>query len=366
MRTGLRLIFALLVMSGCASVPSESNQPPEAFIYSITPATVDEGELVTLSGGGTDEDGEVVAYRWRSDRDGQLSVAPEFTTSLLSAGRHFIHFAAQDNSGDWSAEVQGTVTVIARPEPVAIVAFSASPATIRAGDIVTLSWSVTNAVSVGIDQGTGTVPQSGSVTVSPEVTTTFRLTATGDNSTATAVVTVVVEPVQVVVLAPDVDMSGYVRFSGYAPYGEVYVGDDEANRGIRGFITYNISSIPSDATITRVSVDMSGYESPYDVPFYGLGCLSAFEHHYNTLQGEYRMPGLPGALEQWCALVELDNPADSTGFLDALQARLGESRFQFRLQFAEKISDGDDVRDLLRWRGPGMPTLTVEYRPGAS
>lgn len=74
----------------------------------------------------------------------------------------------------------------------AIVSFTASPPTINAGDASTLSWSTINAGSVTIDNGVGTQNPSGSITVSPRQTTTYKLTANGAGGTATATTTVTV------------------------------------------------------------------------------------------------------------------------------------------------------------------------------
>jgi len=364
MKRALLLACALTLVPGCSYFSPESNQPPTAEITSISPATATEGQTVRFSGHGTDVDGEVVGYRWRSDIDGELSRSSSFATDTLSAGNHAIYFMVQDNSDAWSTQVQGTVTVRATPPiPAVIDSFAAWPTNIRAGESVILSWEVSHATKVEVDQGIGVVPEFGTVEVIPDVTTTYVLTATGSSSTAAASVTIAVEPVRVLVMMPDRELTGYVRFSGYAPSGDVYVGDDQADRGIRGFLTYYISSIPDDAVVTRVIVDLSGYETPYDLPFPDLGCLSAFEHPYNSLQGEYRMPGLPGAIGEWCDFDQLDTPTESIAFRNALQDRVGESKFQFRLQFADMESDGDMTRDFLHWRDDQLPTLTVEYYP---
>lgn len=55
--------------------------------------------------------------------------------------------------------------------------FSASPAIINAGEVTTLSWTVSGANSVFIDQGVGNVALNGSTTLSPNVTTIYTLTA---------------------------------------------------------------------------------------------------------------------------------------------------------------------------------------------
>jgi hypothetical protein len=81
------------------------------------------------------------------------------------------------------------------PTPVlpVINSFAASPSSISAGGSSTLSWTVTGAKTVSIDQGVGYVTfTTGTKTVSPKSTTIYRLTATNDtgSSSATAQVTV--------------------------------------------------------------------------------------------------------------------------------------------------------------------------------
>lgn len=54
------------------------------------------------------------------------------------------------------------------------------------GGSTTLSWKVTNAETVSIDNGIGTVSGIGSIEVSPETSTTYTMTATGNGVTRTA------------------------------------------------------------------------------------------------------------------------------------------------------------------------------------
>jgi phospholipase C len=73
----------------------------------------------------------------------------------------------------------------ANPPPPAAqaptVAFSATPLNATSGDTVTLTWSSSNATSVGIspDPGIGALPLSGSAQVKPTQTTTYTITAQG-------------------------------------------------------------------------------------------------------------------------------------------------------------------------------------------
>ena len=84
-----------------------------------------------------------------------------------------------------------TVTVIpANPPPT--VSISARPLFIKRGEEAALSWTSTDADTVTIDQGIGTVAASGSRQVSPTQTTTYIITATGAGGTRTASVKVTV------------------------------------------------------------------------------------------------------------------------------------------------------------------------------
>jgi subtilase family serine protease len=76
--------------------------------------------------------------------------------------------------------------------PPVINSFNAAPAGIAAGAASTLSWEVSNAVAVTINQGVGSVGLTGTRVVSPAVTTTYTLTAanTAYFGQATAKVTV--------------------------------------------------------------------------------------------------------------------------------------------------------------------------------
>jgi len=88
------------------------------------------------------------------------------------------------------------------PAPVTpiINSFSVLPTTIDEGDSSTLSWSVTDAISVTINQGIGSVASTGTTSVSPAMTTTYTLTATNTAGSVTAVTTITVNPAAPVLL----------------------------------------------------------------------------------------------------------------------------------------------------------------------
>jgi hypothetical protein len=96
---------------------------------------------------------------------------------------------------DASGTDASDVAIVALP---VISSFTASATTVTAGKSATLSWSVTGAASVTIDQAIGTVPATSTKVVTPAQTTTYTLTAQnsagGSLVTAKVVVTVVPAP----------------------------------------------------------------------------------------------------------------------------------------------------------------------------
>lgn len=92
------------------------------------------------------------------------------------------------------------------PPPAPTATLSANPTSVQQGQPVTLNWRTENATDVRIEPGVGKVDLSGSQSVTPQASTTFRLTATGAGGTqeATARVTVTPPPQQQPVQPPQI------------------------------------------------------------------------------------------------------------------------------------------------------------------
>jgi hypothetical protein len=74
-----------------------------------------------------------------------------------------------------------------------VTSFTASPASIIAGNSTTVNWATTGATGIAVTPGTfASTSASGSVVLSPTTTTTYTLTATNTSGTATATVIVTV------------------------------------------------------------------------------------------------------------------------------------------------------------------------------
>jgi len=89
------------------SQESQENQKPFATIIKPNPTTSTTatfGESIYFHGIGTDSDGTIIEYSWRSSKDGVFNENSTFTKSDLSVGTHTIYFKVKDNQGEWSGE----------------------------------------------------------------------------------------------------------------------------------------------------------------------------------------------------------------------------------------------------------------------
>jgi chitodextrinase len=109
-----------------------------------------------------------------------------FQDAGLIPGTSYLYaVAASDpagNTSSLSAAVQGTTQALSVP---AISSFRATPGIIATGESATLTWTVSNATSVTIDNGVGDVSGLSSFVVSPATSTTYTLTVSdGSESTS--------------------------------------------------------------------------------------------------------------------------------------------------------------------------------------
>jgi phospholipase C len=115
---------------------------------------------------------------------GSTTVAPTQTTSY--------QLTATGPGGTAVATAGVTVTPQPLPNPV-ISSFTATPSTIPSGGSTTLTWATQNTTEVTISGVNGDQPASGSVTVRPQATADYLLTAkNGDTLAVTATVHVTV------------------------------------------------------------------------------------------------------------------------------------------------------------------------------
>ncbi len=109
--------------------PPPDNIAPTATILSISPISTEQTAYITFVGTGTDSDGYVKRYIWKSSIDGTLSNQKQFTKSAsdLSIGTHTIKFKTIDDDGAHSAWATKIIKIIATNKaPIARIS-SVSP-----------------------------------------------------------------------------------------------------------------------------------------------------------------------------------------------------------------------------------------------
>lgn len=199
------IVVLTILLAACSACTAISNserssnnkispgaKQPVAYIDSIAPPEAAPGEEVSFTGHGTDVDGEIIGYEWRSDIDGMLSTIASFSTTSLSVGTHKISFRVLDNQNLWSAVESGTVTIIVEAAKPVIEKFVAVPGSIISGGSVELQWSVSNVDTVTIDNGIGQVAATGSTWITPPANTEYTLTATNDGGSSIAKTSVII------------------------------------------------------------------------------------------------------------------------------------------------------------------------------
>ncbi len=122
-------------------------------------------------------------------------------------------------------------------------------------------------------------------------------------------------------------------------------GDNTFDVSTQYFLSYDITEIPKNATITDAKLDFSKYIRDGD-PFSYLGCLNVYQQDFDSLDSKDFFIGTPtNSLAKWCSEVDLkDSQLESTELAKALQSKVGQKRFQARLQF-DKSNDNNKQND---------------------
>lgn len=191
------LIGALLAFTaGCSPKAEDPLPPPPAASitsFTVSPTSVAKpGDAVTL----TWETANATSVSVEQVGTGAVSGATDLsgTASVTVSADTIFVLTARGEGGTDARSVGVTVG-----EQAGDVLFTALPARITAGQSATLAWYAPGAQSVGLAAvggaavDIGTQKENGTVTVTPDATTTYRLTVDGKTSDATVAVTPVIE-----------------------------------------------------------------------------------------------------------------------------------------------------------------------------
>lgn len=126
-------------------------------------------------------------------------------------------------------------------------------------------------------------------------------------------------------------------------------GDTSGNLGSQAFVSFDISSIPDNATIIQVTTDFRDYTTLGD-PFGDLGCLRGYPGNYFSLgAGDYFSGVALGAVTRWCNTGQLDVVDIDGDLISEIQNALAADQYELRLQFNDTETDNDGNDDMVRF-----------------
>ena len=178
-------------------------------------------------------------------------------------GKHSLQAKVFDAAGNTQTATILIVThnsTLITPLPTA--ALTVTLPTISSGQISTLNWTTTDAATVSINQGIGTVTPSGSRAVSPTATTIYTLTATNaaGSTTRNVTVTVTTPPTgNTIVLFPAIIYQTMGGWEATAETGRLY------SAAWNNYKNALFDQSVNDLGINRLRVEItSGAENPVD------------------------------------------------------------------------------------------------------
>jgi len=155
-------------------VTTVASTAPTIVSFVANPTSITLGQSSTLSWSTTGATSVTISSIGTVPLNGTDPVSPTATTTYT--------LTATNANGS----VNATATVIVNTPQTALTTCYASPATIMTGESSTLFYTSTNATSVSISPGVGTVGLSGTAVVTPTASTTYTVTANGASGQSTS------------------------------------------------------------------------------------------------------------------------------------------------------------------------------------
>src|SRR5262249_10403083 len=130
---------------------------------------------ITLNGSGSyDPDGDTLTYQWTQTSGPNVSISGQNTTSATFQAAPGTSYSFRLTVKDPGGLVSTASTRVTTGNPTILISrFTATPTSIAPGGNAQLDWNVSGATDISITPDVGTVPASGSKTVTPSATTTY-------------------------------------------------------------------------------------------------------------------------------------------------------------------------------------------------
>jgi|GEM_PF-2256943 len=273
--SSLPITYALTITGkGETITRSVTVSPKVTATFSATPSTIKMGEAATLSW-------STVNANYCAITPGIGDVALNGSLEVMPAKNTTYKLFAQ-GMGDY---VSKYVTVQYIPPTAQLQADRES---ISGGESVTLSWVFSNATTCTIDQNIGEVQNGESITVTPEITTIYRMTATGPGGSASDSVTITV------LHQPSIDLvqpDGI--FDTANQYYSIKWADEDADSNASISLYYDMDNAGADGTLIASGIfeDPDPTGSDYDRYIWNTGSLAEGTYYvYAVVDDGYHNP----------------------------------------------------------------------------
>jgi len=183
---GITLVLITVGFSGCINVPKELTQF-SIVSFDVEPGIINQGESANLSW--------VVISASSVNIDNGIGSVALTGHRIIQPTQTTTYILTASNATTTKSE---TVTITVNNESnesnnmleSIIISFEVNPMTIERGESANLSWVVTGATTVAIDNGIGSVALTGHRIIQPTQNTTYILTASNATTTRSATVTI--------------------------------------------------------------------------------------------------------------------------------------------------------------------------------
>ena len=200
----LSLVLLLILIPSCITVQTPASlitqpvgQAPVIGTFNSSPSAINPGGTSNLSWNVTGANSVSIDQGiGLVNASGSMTIEPASSTvytisATNSAGTVTGSSLTTVNSFSQVPYNNGYNATTVGTSPV-IIEFSGNPSIINSAGTSNLSWNVTGANSVSIDNGIGQVNASGAMAVSPATSTTYTIIATNYNGTVNSSATIII------------------------------------------------------------------------------------------------------------------------------------------------------------------------------
>jgi hypothetical protein len=229
------------------------NRPPKIKPITITPETtkVTYGAILTIVCEAEDPDGDTLSYTWSANAGDIKATKQICTWTAPNFDKEVVISVTVDDGKGGITTGNRTITVTANQRPV-ITSLTANPTKVIPGGTSTITCMATDpdgdTLSYAWSATGGTVSGIGNIITwqAPVVNGEFVISVTvddGKGGTVKGQCTIIVgSPVITTIFEPVPNESGSVDFAGDTTTSWM-VGDNAANRGVRAYFSFDISSL---------------------------------------------------------------------------------------------------------------------------